>query len=152
MKKQIKKQNKTAGQKKPGFFETLLGPDPRYDDYYEEEESELVSSVPDDEQTKKNENPANSKYRKNKKSEQPKVKKRVSQLKRMKVKYFFSVIAIYILTFFALYGIASVFLIIWPVHPYLNMIIVIVVAALTVALSSHIANNTLQNRWLHHQD
>ncbi len=152
MKKQNEKKKKAVKEKKPGFFETLLGPDPRYDDdYYEEGETREIEAEQEVTKPEEARKPEHGKKKREKHPAEPKIK-RGSRLKRMKVKYFFAVIAIYILSFFALYGIASIFLTIWPVHPYLNLIIVIVLAALASLLASHIANNSMQSHWLRHQD
>ncbi|MCH4207567.1 MAG: hypothetical protein LKF79_07285 [Solobacterium sp.] len=157
-----KKQVKTKQEKKPGFFETLLGPDPRDEEYEEDEETSQQSmeeeEAPEEEPVESK--PANKDRRQTKKQPKPKKEeaekqpklKRGSCLWQMKLKYFCAVIFIYILTFFALYGIASIFLTIWPVHPYLNLIIVVLILAISAALSAHIANSRLQSHWLRHQD
>jgi|GEM_PF-2121735 len=145
---------KKAPAKKKSFLELLLGPDPR--DFEDAEptaeeprqpQSDALKAAPA--QGRKKARPAKAESSADAGSSGL---QRGSRLKQMKLKYFFSVILIYMVVFLVLYGITTIFLTIWPVHPYVNLIAVIVLLAVSTFLTAHIANHEMQSRWLRSQD
>lgn len=153
-----------APAKKKSFLDVLLGPDPRDFDDAEPPETPAPARTPAAspaaqpalqtaaaDSTPKEKKGRAAKAEAAKEQDSSSGLKRGSRLKQMKLKYFFSVILIYIIVFLVLYGVTTIFLTIWPLHPYVNLIAVILLLAVSTFLTAHIANHEMQSRWLRSQ-
>ncbi len=70
------------------------------------------------------------------------------KISQMKLTYFFAVAGIYLLCFAVLYGFSQIFLTIFPVHPYIELAVNILLMAAAVSVTKYIVDIEMKDRWL----
>ena len=70
---------------------------------------------------------------------------KIGQMKRT---YFFAVVGVYLLSFAVLYGVSQVFLTIFPVHPYIELAVNLLLMAASVSVTKYIVDIEMKDRWL----